>query len=64
MTPTLTAALGAALRHLETERQGIDRQVGAIRPVLGESGQRKGPTTPTARPRAKATRPRMSAATR
>jgi hypothetical protein len=62
MTPKVTATLRKALHQLEAERQGIERQIRAIRLVLGESGQRRGPTT--SHPRANATRPRMSASAR
>ncbi len=64
MTPKATATLRSALRHLEAERRVMDRQIQAIRSLLGESAQRRGPTSAAARRRAKASRPRMSAAAR
>jgi hypothetical protein len=64
MSPSVTATLRKALHRLEAERQRIDRQISAIRSVLGEAGQRRRPTPPTARPHAKVSRPRMSAAAR
>ncbi len=64
MTPTVTAALRQAIRHLETEREGIDRQIAAIQSVLGDSGRRTGPSARTVRPRVKVKRRRMSAAAR
>ncbi len=64
MTPSVTAALRHALRQLEAERQVMDRQLQAMRALLGESGQRRGSARSAAHRRAKATRPRMSAAAR
>ena len=64
MTPSVRAVSRKGLRYLKAERQGIDRQILTIRAVLGESGQQRSRTTPAAHPRAKATRPRMSAAAR
>ena len=64
MTPNVVAILQRALRQLEAERQGLDRQILAIRSVLGEAGaarQSAGRATPR---RAKLTRPGMSAAAR
>ncbi len=64
MTPNVTAALRRALRELQAERQVMDRQVRAIRSLLGESDQRRVPTRAVAHRRAKARRPRMSATAR
>ncbi len=64
MTPKVTATLRQALRHLETERQGIDRQIRAIRSVLGEPGDAR-TRTPAARSSRPTPKPRrMSAAAR
>jgi tagatose-1,6-bisphosphate aldolase non-catalytic subunit AgaZ/GatZ len=64
MSPKVTFTLRQALRQLEAERQRIDRQISAIRSVLGETGQQRKPTRPAAHPGAKTSRPRMSAAAR
>ncbi len=64
MPPSVTATLRSALRQLEMERKGIDRQIAAIRAVLGDSRGRRSPAAPLAPPRAKAKRPRTSAAAR
>lgn len=64
MTASVTSALRKALRQLERERERIDRQIGALRSVLDESG-----TAGTLASRAKPNRPKskrrpMSAAAR
>ncbi len=64
MTPNVMTALQRALRELQAERQVMDRQIQAIRSLLGRSDQRRGPTPAAAHRRAKATRPQMSAAAR
>lgn len=40
MTPSVTAALRRLLRHLEANRQRIDRQIGGIRTILGGGADR------------------------
>ncbi len=64
MDRTVMMSLRQALRRLEVERKGIDRQIAAIQSVLGNSERRAGPIARPDRTRVKATRPRMSAAAR
>ncbi len=61
MIPSVTSNLRKALRDLEAERHRIDRQVSAIRSVLGPSGDGR---RRAIQPAPKAKRPRMSAAAR
>lgn len=55
MSVNVTAILTSALRQLETERDRVDRQVGAIRAALGSDN---------AAPKASRRRRTMSGATR
>jgi hypothetical protein len=64
MTASVTSTLRKALRQLERERERIDRQIGALRSVLDDSGT-AGTLASRATPnRPKPTRRPMSAAAR
>jgi hypothetical protein len=64
VTPSVTSTLRKALRQLEEDRGRIDRQIGALRAVLddsGPAGSLPSRATPT---RPKSTRRPMSVAAR
>ncbi len=61
MDPTVTTALQRALRVLEREGQQLDRQIAALRTVLGGSEARLRPArVPSPPPASPAPRPQMS----
>lgn len=64
MTPSLKSALRKALQQLEKERERLDRQIGAIRSVLDESGTARTVASPAKANRPEAKRRSMSAAAR
>jgi len=61
---SVTSTLRKALQQLEKDRERIDRQIGAIRSVLDESGAARTPASRATPRRPKPTRRPMSAAAR
>ena len=64
MMASVTTALRKALHQLEKERERIDRQIGAIRAVLDESGTARTPASRATPRRPTPKRREMSAAAR